>query len=129
MPKNAPKVDDAADERIELTDEWAVEEQPPVKVSLFGKPYDIRCDYTGAEVLEFSHLLQKEYKVGKDGKASLDAITELWEERFAFILTAGDARQLAIDIGEQNAGVADRLINQIYKHAGMLDAEGNFKAL
>lgn len=115
--------------RIELSDAWAVEARPPVQVSLFGKPYDIRCDFTGKEVLEFSRLLRKTPKVGKDGKTTDEAVKELWEERFLFLLADGDPSQLAADIGEQNTGVADKLINTIYKHAGLLDAEGNFRAL
>ncbi|NKR90548.1 hypothetical protein GS483_00190 [Rhodococcus hoagii] len=115
--------------RIELSDEWAVDPQPPVQVSLFGKPYDIRCDFTGNEVLEFSRLLRKTPEVGDDGKTAPDAVTKLWEERFLFILDDGDPTQLAADIGEQNTGVADKLINRIYGLAGMLDAEGNFRAL
>lgn len=115
--------------RIELSDAWAVEARPPVQVSLFGKSYDIRCDFTGAEVLEFSRLLRKTPKVGDDGKTTDEAVKELWEERFLFLLADGDPSQLAADIGEQNTGVADKLINTIYKHAGLLDAEGNFRAL
>lgn len=119
----------AASQRIELSDEWAVDPQPPVQVSLFGKPYDIRCDFTGNEVLEFSRLLRKNPEIGEDGKTAPDAVTKLWEERFLFILADGDPTQLAADIGEQNTGVADKLINRIYGMAGLLDAEGNFRAL
>lgn len=127
MPEMTPTHEPAG--RIELSDEWAVDPQPPVQVSLFGKPYDIRRDFTGSEVLEFSRLLRKTPEVGEDGKTTDDAVKELWEERFLFILADGDPGQLAADIGEQNTGVADKLINTIYKHAGMLDAEGNFRAL
>ncbi|NKS17308.1 hypothetical protein GS490_13355 [Rhodococcus hoagii] len=127
MPEMTPTHEPAG--RIELSDEWAVEAQPPVQVSLFGKPYDIRCDFTGKEVLEFSHLLRKTPEVGEDGKTAPDAVTKLWEERFLFILADGDPTQLAADIGEQNIGVANKMINRIYGLAGLLDAEGNFRAL
>lgn len=116
-------------ERIELSDEWAVDPQPPAQMSLFGKPYDIRRDFTGTEVLEFSRLLRKPYKVDDDGKTSDDAVKEVWEERFLFLLADGDPSQLAADIGEQNPGVAERMITKIYELAGLLDAEGNFRAL
>ncbi|NKS79484.1 hypothetical protein GS539_29530 [Rhodococcus hoagii] len=127
MPEMNPTREPAG--RIELSDEWAVEAQPPVQVSLFGKPYDIRRDFTGKEVLEFSRLLRKTPEVDEDGKTTDDAVKDLWEERFLFILADGDPGQLAGDIGEQNTGVADKLINTIYKYAGLLDAEGNFRAL
>ncbi|NKS79408.1 hypothetical protein GS539_29010 [Rhodococcus hoagii] len=100
MPEMNPTREPAG--RIELSDEWAVEAQPPVQVSLFGKPYDIRRDFTGKEVLEFSRLLRKTPEVDEDGKTTDDAVKDLWEERFLFILADGDPGQLAGDIGEQN---------------------------
>lgn len=127
MPEMTPIHEPAG--RIELSDEWAVDPQPPVQVSLFGKPYDIRRDFTGSEVLEFSRLIRSPYKVDEDGKTTDDAVKEAWAERFLFILADGDPTQLATDIGAQNPGVAERMVNRIYGLAGMLDAEGNFRAL
>ncbi|MBM4608551.1 hypothetical protein GS416_11785 [Rhodococcus hoagii] len=111
-----------------LSDEWAVDPQPPVQVSLFGKPYDIRCDFTGSEVLEFSRLLRKTRRsatTAKHRRSSQGTVGRTVPVHLA----DGDPSQLAADIGEQNTGVADKLINTIYKHAGLLDAEGNFRAL
>lgn len=130
MPKmNPTAAETGADERVELSDEWAVDPQPPAKLSLFGKPYDIRRDFTGKEVLEFSKLLRATPELGDDGKVKPDAVEKMWEERFAFLLTAGNPYQLAVDIAEQNTGVAERLINRIYGTAGLLTAEGKFMAL
>ncbi|MBM4686409.1 hypothetical protein GS532_22305 [Rhodococcus hoagii] len=69
-------------------------------------------------MLEFSRLLRKTPKVGDDGKTTDEAVKELWEERFLFILADGDPSQLAADICEQNLVSQTSSSTPSYKHAG-----------
>ena len=55
--------------------------------------------------------------------------SRLMGERLAMLLASGDPVVLWHDIGEQNIGVADQMVKRIYEIAGLLDAEGNFRAL
>lgn len=122
--KSPPRSKSAGAGRIELSDQWQSPAQEPAQIALFGHPYDVRRDFTGSEVLEFGRMLQ--YQPDPEGP---DDYTEHMVQRFAFVLSDGDAAQLWADIAAQNIGVAGDLAKQIYSLAGLMDEEGNFKAL
>lgn len=126
----------AAEPPLELSDIFGtVDPQPPQPITLFGEPYAVRRDLTGAEVLEFARHLRQQPKnlpVENEGDKPLvdDADwSRLMGERLAMLLASGDPVVLWHDIGEQNIGVADQMVKRIYEIAGLLDAEGNFRAL
>ncbi|MGW0043478.1 hypothetical protein [Rhodococcus sp. NPDC003348] len=127
---------------IELSDEFGTENpEPPQPITLFGEPYSVRRDLTGEEVLEFSRMLRQTPKLvpattedgtpieGGKPTVDIDDWNRLMVERLAFVLSEGDPVRLWEDIGAQNVGVGDKLVQRIYSFAGLLDAEGNFRAL
>lgn len=124
-----------ADNAFDLTGEFAVDPQPPQTIRLFDGTYSVRRDLSGDEVLEFSRMLRYKPKRlpdtddGQPGGLDEDDWNRHMAERVGFLLAEGDPVALWSDIKDQNLGVADRMLNRIYAIAGLLDAEGNFRAL
>ncbi|MFC9786431.1 hypothetical protein [Rhodococcus sp. NPDC127528] len=108
--------------------------EPPQDITLLGKQYSVRRDFTGDEVLEFGRMLQRTVKLlpaekGKQPLVDGEDWAALNIERLAFVLASGSADELWADLADQNVGPTDGMTKQIFEIAGLLNAAGKFRML
>lgn len=132
----------------DLLDDLASDGGAPVPFRYGDAEYAARTRYTGAEVLELAAKLTfdppepsitpAEYEALSPAdrltadelrRAEInDAYNEWMIEQLAFVLAAGDARELWDKVGGLPASASNKLVRGVLRRTGLFNAEGEFLA-